>query len=95
MGAAIRARCTLGEQKLIIIRSCAVTSCGLVVIGTLVPTTWGAYREMVLYRVYSEPFVNKYYSTICSYATLFQVVSYCLVLVPPIFLAYVTNGMVL
>ena len=47
---------------------------------------------MVLYGVYSEPLFKRYYSTVCSRATLFQVVAYALILVPPFFIAYATNG---
>lgn len=43
---------------------------------------------MVLYRVYSEPYRIKYYSTVCSRATLFQILVYCIVTVPPFFIAY-------
>ena len=47
---------------------------------------------MVLYRVYSQPHLSKYYSTICSKATLFQIVLYSMMLIPPFFIAYATNG---
>ena len=51
-------------------------------------------RDMVLYRVHSEPVFTNFYSTLCSRATIFLVVIYCLILVPPAFIAYVTNGKV-
>lgn len=47
---------------------------------------------MVLYRVHSEPLFAKYYSTVCSKATLFQIVIYSLIIIPPFFIAYATNG---
>lgn len=47
---------------------------------------------MVLYKVHSESHVEKYYSTVCSRATLFQVVIYSLMIIPPFFIAYATNG---
>lgn len=48
---------------------------------------------MVLYKVYSEPSLNEYYSTVLSRATLFQVLTYVLLIIPPFFIAYGTNGM--
>jgi len=48
--------------------------------------------QMVLYRVHSEPLLGKYYSAVCSKATLFQVVIYSLIIIPPFFIAYATNG---
>lgn len=47
---------------------------------------------MVLYRVYGEPLLRDYYSTVCSRATLFLAAIYGLVLVPPALIAYATNG---
>lgn len=47
---------------------------------------------MVLYRVYSEPSLSKYYSTICSRATFFQAIIYALLIIPPFFIAYLSNG---
>ena len=47
---------------------------------------------MVLYRVYSEPQLRDYYTTVCSRATLFLVAIYGLVLVPPALIAYATNS---
>ena len=48
---------------------------------------------MVLYKVHSEFHVEKYYSTVCSRATLFQIIIYSLMIIPPFFIAYATNGM--
>ena len=39
-----------------------------------------------------EPLLGKYYSTLCSKATLFQVAIYSLIIIPPFFIAYATNG---
>ncbi len=50
---------------------------------------------MVLYRVYSQPHVSKYYSTVCSKATLFQIIIYAVMLIPPVFIAYETKGEVI
>ena len=47
---------------------------------------------MVLYRVYSEPHLVKHYSTVCSRATLFQVLFYAVIIIAPFFIAYATNG---
>ncbi len=47
---------------------------------------------MVLYRVHSEPSLDKYYSTICSRATIFQIVIYATLIIPAFFIAYSTNG---
>ena len=47
---------------------------------------------MVLYKVHSEFEAEKYYSTICSKATLFQIIVYSLMIFPPFFIAYATNG---
>lgn len=47
---------------------------------------------MVLYRVYSQPNLDKYYSNICSRATLFQLIIYALLVIPPFFVAYSTRG---
>lgn len=47
---------------------------------------------MVLYRVFSEPNKDKYYSTICSKATFFQVFIYAVLILPPFFIAYDTKG---
>lgn len=47
---------------------------------------------MVLYKVYSEVNLDKYYSTICSRATVFQILIYALLIIPPFFIAYSTNG---
>ena len=47
---------------------------------------------MVLYKVHSEFQVDKYYSTVCSRATLFQIIVYSLMVIPPFFIAYATNG---
>ena len=60
------------------------------------PTLLGAIIKdhwmMVLYRVHSEFQAEKFYSTVCSRATLFQVIIYSLMIVPPFFIAYATNG---
>ncbi len=50
---------------------------------------------MVLYRVYSQPHLRKYYSTVCSRATLFQLIVYALMVIPPALIAYETNGKLL
>ncbi len=47
---------------------------------------------MVLYRVFQETATNKYYSTVFSKATIFQVVVYCLMIIVPFFIAYASNG---
>lgn len=47
---------------------------------------------MVLYRVYSEPHLRTFHSTVCSKATLFQIIVYSLIIIPPFFIAYATNG---
>lgn len=46
---------------------------------------------MVLYRVYSEPALDKYYSTVFSKATFFQILLYLVLIIPPFFIAYHTN----
>lgn len=46
---------------------------------------------MVLYRVHAEARLDKYYSTLCSKATLFQAVLYALMIIPPLFVALTTN----
>ena len=58
------------------------------------PTLLGAINcKMVLYKVHSEFQVEKFYSTVCSRATLFQILVYSLMIIPPFFIAYATNGM--
>ena len=47
---------------------------------------------MALYKVHSECHEEKYYSTVCSRATLFQIIIYSLMIIPPFFIAYATNG---
>ncbi len=47
---------------------------------------------MVLYRVFQEAATKKYFSTVFSKATIFQVVVYCLMIILPFFIAYATNG---
>ena len=47
---------------------------------------------MVLFRVHSEQTLDKYYSTILSRATFFQILIYALLIIPPFFIAYDTNG---
>ena len=47
---------------------------------------------MVLYKVYSEPKFERYYSTICSRASLFQALIYSSIIIPPFFIAYDTKG---
>ena len=47
-----------------------------------------------MYKVHSEFEAEKYYSTVCSKATLFQIIVYSLMIFPPFFIAYATNGKV-
>lgn len=47
---------------------------------------------MVLFRVHSEPALDKYYSTVFSRATFFRIFIYALLIIPPFFIAYDTNG---
>ena len=49
---------------------------------------------MVLYKVHSEFQLEKFYSTVFSRATLFQIIVYSLMIIPPFFIAYATNGMI-
>jgi hypothetical protein len=47
---------------------------------------------MVLFRVHSEPNLDKYYSTVLSRATFFQIFIYAVLIISPFFIAYDTNG---
>ncbi|XP_003384386.1 PREDICTED: transmembrane protein 231-like [Amphimedon queenslandica] len=46
---------------------------------------------MVLYRVFSTPHLIKHYSTVFSKATVFQIITYALVILAPFFIAYSTR----
>lgn len=47
---------------------------------------------MVVYQVFSRPQLVRHYATVCSEATLFQIFIWCLVIIPPFFVAHSTNG---
>ncbi|XP_065914285.1 transmembrane protein 231-like [Dysidea avara] len=46
---------------------------------------------MVVYQVFSRPQLVRHYATVCSEATLFQLFTWCLIIIPPFFIAYSSN----